>query len=136
MHCDHDTHTLTSQSTIPAAPNPTQQEAGARTPTGAAAATAAAAMAAAGVDGGATGKKPPAAAVAAAVMKTKSASSLRWAILVCASLLMLSNYYVYDVPASLYVCLWGLVLWWCGGCGAACGWGCVARPNNSGVARH
>lgn len=34
-------------------------------------------------------------------MKTKSASSLRWAILVCASLLMLSNYYVYDIPASL-----------------------------------
>jgi hypothetical protein len=37
----------------------------------------------------------------AAPMQSKSASSLRWAILVCASLLMLSNYYVYDVPASL-----------------------------------
>ena len=46
--------------------------------------------------GGADDKKPP-----AVVMKTKSASSLRWAILVCASLLMLSNYYVYDIPASL-----------------------------------
>lgn len=71
-------------------------------------------MAAAGDDGGggATGSnKQPQQAAAVMVMKTKSASSLRWAILVCASLLMLSNYYVYDVPASLCVCVcvgfWG-----------------------------
>jgi len=31
----------------------------------------------------------------------KSASSLRWVILLAASLLMLSNYFVYDIPASL-----------------------------------
>lgn len=36
-----------------------------------------------------------------ALLRTKSSSALRWAILVCASLLMLSNYYVYDIPASL-----------------------------------
>lgn len=51
--------------------------------------------------GGGGSHKAPAPVVT--VMKAKSASSLRWAILVCASLLMLSNYYVYDVPASLYV---------------------------------
>lgn len=45
------------------------------------------------------------------LMRTKSSSALRWAILVCASLLMLSNYYVYDVPASLYVLFFCL----CGG---------------------
>lgn len=32
---------------------------------------------------------------------TKSSSSLRWLILLLASLLMLSNYYNYDIPASL-----------------------------------
>ena len=35
------------------------------------------------------------------VLQQKSASSLRWAILLAASLLMLSNYFVYDIPASL-----------------------------------
>ena len=32
---------------------------------------------------------------------SKSSSRLRWVILLAASLLMLSNYYVYDIPASL-----------------------------------
>jgi len=35
------------------------------------------------------------------VLQQKSASSLRWVILLAASLLMLSNYFVYDIPASL-----------------------------------
>lgn len=48
-----------------------------------------------------TKKDDKAAAAPRAVLQSKSSSSLRWAILVCASLLMLSNYYVYDVPASL-----------------------------------
>ena len=32
---------------------------------------------------------------------SKSSSNLRWLILLLASLLMLSNYYNYDIPASL-----------------------------------
>jgi hypothetical protein len=31
---------------------------------------------------------------------TKSGSSLRWLILFLASILMLGNYYTYDIPAS------------------------------------
>lgn len=67
------------------------------------------------------------------VMKAKSASSLRWAILVCASLLMLSNYYVYDVPASLYVasclciCLYMSVCFVCVGGEIRGESGCVPR---------